>query len=301
MLNIKKIIGSGILTLILGWLLLMPLTSCAALTQVNIQSSASTATDGNWTYFYAFNVPVGETTRCSISSSENNCLGRYLQAWYGFAVGIAGIFATVVIMYGGFKYLASRGDQGQAAKGKEYIIGATTGLALVFLSYTIISLVNPSLTVISMPSLPSFQSTSGVDLSSQSNASETEDTKVTSISQASVATSGTYSKLTGNTEFVKKATDALNTLKTQGKLPDGFTVTSGYRANSSGQHGAGNAFDCTWPGITQTSAQTFVDNLTAVNPSLSTIIESNGEYGSTWTATGMGVHVDGRTNVQHLP
>ncbi len=111
-----------------------------------------------------FNIPIGTLRSCTISETENNCLGQYLKAWYGFAIGIAGIFATLVIMYGGFKYLTSRGDKGMATKGKDYIVGAATGLSLVFLSYTIVSLVNPNLTVINMPALPSFKDESGIDL-----------------------------------------------------------------------------------------------------------------------------------------
>ena len=262
------------------------------------QAAASGISDttGNIT----FNIPIGNLTGCSISETSNNCLGEYIKAWYGFAIGIAGIFATMVIMYGGFKYLTSRGDKGVAGKGKDYIVGAATGLALVFLSYTIVSLVNPNLTVITMPTMSSIKDNSGIDLNKSmlENVNESDGTSAQPIGLESVVGSSdpNMDKLTGTRNLVDSASSLLTTLQQQGKIPPGLTVTSGYRAGSSGQHGAGNAFDVAWPNMTIEQADAFVSAVQAANPAFSTIIEFNGTYGS----TGNNVHLDLRPTPVHL-
>jgi len=66
---------------------------------------------------------------------------------------IAGIIATIIIMWGGFKWLFSRGDTKQISDAKDTIFSAIAGLILAFGSYLIISLVNPNLTKIKMPEI----------------------------------------------------------------------------------------------------------------------------------------------------
>ena len=51
----------------------------------------------------------------------SNPLGVYIKAWYGFIIGSIGIITTLMIMWGGFKWLYSRGDSGEIGKAKEII------------------------------------------------------------------------------------------------------------------------------------------------------------------------------------
>ncbi|HNZ73158.1 MAG TPA: hypothetical protein PKG73_00945, partial [bacterium] len=72
-------------------------------------------------------------------------LSEYIKTWYNFIIGAIGILATVMIMYGGLKWLTSRGNSAVISNAKEKIFSALIGLVLVFLSYTILYLVNPNL------------------------------------------------------------------------------------------------------------------------------------------------------------
>jgi len=97
------------------------------------------------------NVPIGEF-KGKMNVNEI-LLGRYIQAWYSFVVGTVGIIATVIIMWGGFKWLTSRGNSAAIADAKDRIWSAVIGLILVFLSYTIFYLLNPKLLILDLPRL----------------------------------------------------------------------------------------------------------------------------------------------------
>lgn len=106
---------------------------------------------------FCFNVAIGNMTGFDISPQGNSILGEYIATWYGFLLGTVGIMATLMIMWGGFKYLTSRGDKGMIDSAKNIIISAITGVVLAFGSYTILSVVNPALLKINMPGLTSLQ------------------------------------------------------------------------------------------------------------------------------------------------
>lgn len=90
-------------------------------------------------------VGIGGTTQVS-------GLPQYINAMYRYSLGAAAILATIMIVYGGFLYLA-----GSAAdninKGKEVIKDAIAGLLLVFLAVVILRTVNPETTKLTMPSI----------------------------------------------------------------------------------------------------------------------------------------------------
>jgi len=106
---------------------------------VNIESEESCHT---------LNVPFG-----NVGKTQCIDFGDYVQLWYNFAVGAVGIMATVIIMWAGFKWLTSRGDSSVISDAKDRINGAVIGLALVFLSYIILSVINPDLLKIELPGL----------------------------------------------------------------------------------------------------------------------------------------------------
>jgi len=99
------------------------------------------------------NVPIGGIRQ--VSGFE-----QYLSLWYNFVLGVSGILATVIIMWGGFKWLTSRGNSAAISDAKDRIWSAVIGLVLLFLSYTLLSIINPRLVNISLPILPGVQ-TSG--------------------------------------------------------------------------------------------------------------------------------------------
>jgi len=70
---------------------------------------------------------------------------RYIRAIYKFFVGIAGIIAVFMIVFGGVIWLFSGGSSEKIGKAKEYILGAVFGLLIAVGSYMILQVINPSL------------------------------------------------------------------------------------------------------------------------------------------------------------
>ncbi len=107
--------------------------------------SIAQAAEQKWTPI-TLNVPIAGIDKV-------DSFGTYFQLWYDFAIGAVGVLATVMIMWGGFKWLTSRGNSGVISESKQIIWSAIIGLVLAFLSYTILYLINPRLTTIGLPTL----------------------------------------------------------------------------------------------------------------------------------------------------
>lgn len=69
-----------------------------------------------------------------------------LSALYNFGVGIAGISALVMFMFGGMLYLTARESTSQTSRARTYMLNAVIGLLLVVTSYLILYTINPDLT-----------------------------------------------------------------------------------------------------------------------------------------------------------
>lgn len=72
-------------------------------------------------------------------------IGQYIVGIYKWALLVAGIVATIMIILGGFTYLTSGGDASRAGEGKERITSAIFGLILLLGSYLMLYLLNPDL------------------------------------------------------------------------------------------------------------------------------------------------------------
>jgi len=72
-------------------------------------------------------------------------IGTYITEIYKYAVSVVGILASIVIMWGGVRWLTAGGDKGAVDDAKKWIEGALSGLILVMTSYMILYFVNPDL------------------------------------------------------------------------------------------------------------------------------------------------------------
>jgi len=81
-------------------------------------------------------------------------VAKYIGGLYKFFIGIAGIVAVFMIVFGGVIWLFSGGSSERIGKAKEYILGAVFGLLLAVGSYTILYTINPSL--VTLRGLPLF-------------------------------------------------------------------------------------------------------------------------------------------------
>ncbi|HLD28537.1 MAG TPA: transglycosylase SLT domain-containing protein [Patescibacteria group bacterium] len=97
------------------------------------------------------NVPIGSFSGEMIV--DEWLLAKYFQAWWSFILGSIGILAAVIIMWAGFKWITSRGNQSSISDAKDRIWSAIIGLLLAFFAYTIMAIINPQLTIIKLPPL----------------------------------------------------------------------------------------------------------------------------------------------------
>lgn len=58
-----------------------------------------------------------------------------------FLLLIVGLVAIAFIIYGGFQFITSRGDEEQATAGKRTLTNAIIGLVIVILSYIIVAVI----------------------------------------------------------------------------------------------------------------------------------------------------------------
>lgn len=72
-------------------------------------------------------------------------IGEYIQAIYNYAIGIVGILAAVVLMFGGVIWLTAGGSPERVKEAKAWIGASISGLILVLCSYMILNTINPDL------------------------------------------------------------------------------------------------------------------------------------------------------------
>ena len=79
---------------------------------------------------------------------------EYIESIYKMFIGIVGILAVIMIMVGGFQWLLAAGNAQKISGAKATIISAVMGLVLALMSYTILNIVNPNLTNLSLKVKP---------------------------------------------------------------------------------------------------------------------------------------------------
>ena len=79
--------------------------------------------------------------------------GAFVANFYQFALMIGGVLAFGVVVYGGVKYMASAGNPSGQSDAKEWIEAALLGLLLLVGAYFILSIINPQLLNLNLPSL----------------------------------------------------------------------------------------------------------------------------------------------------
>ena len=103
-----------------------------------------------------FNLP-GVTTKIVDENGKTQYQVKNLQCFivgiYVYFSGVAGILATVMIMYGGVKYVISMGNPSRMGDAKDTIFSAVVGLVLVLGAYVLLNLINPNITQLEVPGL----------------------------------------------------------------------------------------------------------------------------------------------------
>ncbi len=96
-------------------------------------------------------VPIPGITYKVNNNHYTKDMACYIVGIYRYFAGVAGILATVMIMFGGVKYVISFGNPQKTADAKDTITGALMGLILVLGSFSILYLINPNLTTFNIP------------------------------------------------------------------------------------------------------------------------------------------------------
>ncbi len=78
-------------------------------------------------------------------------VGEFIQVIYRYAVTIAAIVAVIMIMVAGFQWVTSGGNSEAITSAKKRIGGALMGLFLAYMSYFILSAINPALVNLRLP------------------------------------------------------------------------------------------------------------------------------------------------------
>lgn len=85
---------------------------------------------------FAENCPEGTGVRCN----EGN-IGDIFVTIINWALAIAFILAVIFLIYGGFRYILSGGNEESAKSGRTAIFNALVGIIIVVLSYVIVQIV----------------------------------------------------------------------------------------------------------------------------------------------------------------
>ncbi|PIR13401.1 hypothetical protein COV49_02445 [Candidatus Falkowbacteria bacterium CG11_big_fil_rev_8_21_14_0_20_39_10] len=76
---------------------------------------------------------------------STKAIGNYIVAIYKYAIGIVGILAAVVLMWGGVLWLTAGGNAERIGNAKSWIMASLSGLVLALASFMILSMINPDL------------------------------------------------------------------------------------------------------------------------------------------------------------
>ena len=94
----------------------------------------------------ANNYKLLETIPGGPAAGTSPSLSEYIEAVYRFAIWFVGICAFIMVVVGGFMYVASAGNQALATTAKTVIKDAFFGLLAALFAWLLLNVINPNLT-----------------------------------------------------------------------------------------------------------------------------------------------------------
>lgn len=85
-----------------------------------------------------------------VTLPSNPTFPQWISYIFQFSVMMGGVTAFFSLLYGGFKYIASRGSPLAITEAKDHIISSLIGLLLLLSVYLIATVINPQLTIIEL-------------------------------------------------------------------------------------------------------------------------------------------------------
>lgn len=86
---------------------------------------------------------VGSISECNLAKDHagSTDLMKTLDTIINVVLGVLGLLAVVIIIYGGFMYTTSAGDASKIKKAKDTIMYGVIGLVIALLAYAIVNFV----------------------------------------------------------------------------------------------------------------------------------------------------------------
>lgn len=84
-------------------------------------------------------------------AAGKNCISTLIVYAYDVIVGISGLAAFAMIIWGGVEWMTSSGDTGKTTEAKDRIKKALYGLVIILSSYLVLSFINSDLVNIKEP------------------------------------------------------------------------------------------------------------------------------------------------------
>ncbi len=152
-LNSRKIISGTLVSIFISLTVLIPLAAVAQVSGTIDECAINAESRAN---AIRLQIPIPGITHDEIVNGETvhyvKNLSCYIAGVYRYFASIAGIMATIMMMYGGLKYVVSFGSADKMAQAKDTIVSALIGLVLVLSSFLILFVINPNLTTLEPPS-----------------------------------------------------------------------------------------------------------------------------------------------------
>lgn len=88
---------------------------------------------------------------------DTSLIAKYVIAIFKYAIGVIGIIAAIVLMFGGVRWLTSGGNSSAISEAKSMIVGSLSGLLLALCSFLLLSTINTELVNFKIQSVKPIQ------------------------------------------------------------------------------------------------------------------------------------------------
>ncbi len=89
--------------------------------------------------------------------ADDTLLSKYVRAIFIYFIWTIGIVATVMVMYGGIRWVSAAGNPGQIKEARDIIDNAIIGVIIGLTSVVLLNIINPRLSELSIPKLASVE------------------------------------------------------------------------------------------------------------------------------------------------
>lgn len=134
-----------------GLLLTIPMLLVMLMVPAFFAYAQETEGQGNIRIYVDF--PGSGSHACPEPNETKICvdsIGQYINAFYKYFAGAIGILATVMVMWGGFKWMTAAGNASRVSDARDTIYSAIIALILTFGSYILLNTINPRLVDLSV-------------------------------------------------------------------------------------------------------------------------------------------------------